>query len=265
IAPLGSTSENPADSCAEIDASEEGKAVSGTYWLKINSGEAAIASESFPVYCDMAPNSQAWTLIARFSNKDRPNWMDDSGYWWYDRTEAGGNTIDPSNNADMISPAFSLASGNEFKITRSDDFQHTALLQTTGDCLGGQTFRSKVTSYGDFRNGARWYSNRCLGSCTVKYSGRYQETEGFKQAGCNGTMQSFNKIGFWCNENWSNSVMMIGGGGGRKCSHAGHGVGSSATKLRSFVTVAGRHERDFANDEWGVVTQAYALNLWIRG
>ena len=47
----------------------------------------------------------------------------------------------------MLSPAFWLVRGREFKITRSDDPQHTALLQTTGDCLGGKIFRAKITSY----------------------------------------------------------------------------------------------------------------------
>ena len=51
---------------------------------------------------DMIP----WTLIARFSNKDAKHWMNDSGYWWYDKTEAAGQTTDPLSNADMISPAF---------------------------------------------------------------------------------------------------------------------------------------------------------------
>ena len=46
----------------------------------------------------------------------------------------------------MISPAFWLVRGNEFKITRSDDPIHTPLLRTTGNCLGGQTFRSKEGS-----------------------------------------------------------------------------------------------------------------------
>ena len=46
----------------------------------------------------------------------------------------------------MISPAFWLVRGNEFKITRSDDPIHTPLLRTTGNCLGSQTFRSKEGS-----------------------------------------------------------------------------------------------------------------------
>ena len=44
-----------------------------------------------------------WTLIARFSNNDTKNWMEDNGTLWYDREEAYGNTLDPSDNADMIS------------------------------------------------------------------------------------------------------------------------------------------------------------------
>ena len=109
-------------------------------------------------------------------------------------------------------------SGREIKITRSDDPSHIPLLQTTGNCLGGQTFRSKITSYGDFRNGKFWASNRCLGSCPFQYGG--QSTDGFQQAECGGVIQSANKIGFWCD--WSDgdgSVMMIGGGGG-SCARA---------------------------------------------
>ena len=100
-------------------------------------------------------------LIARFSNNDGKNWMANSGDWWYDRRNASGATTDPSVNADMISPAFWLLKGREFKITRSDDSSHTPLLQTMGNCLGNKTFRSKITSYGDFRNGKVWSSN-CL-------------------------------------------------------------------------------------------------------
>ena len=101
----------------------------------------------------MTTSGQAWTLIARFSNSDAKNWMEDSGEWWYDKISGDGDISNTSVNADMFSPAFWLVRGREFKITRSDDGQHTALLQTTGDCLGGKTFRSKITSYGYFRNG----------------------------------------------------------------------------------------------------------------
>ena len=211
----------------------------------------------------MIPGSQGWTLIARFSNKDQRHWMNDTGYWWYDRIEADGKTIDPKKNSDMISPAFWLVSGNEFKITRSNDSQLTPLLQTTGNCLGGQTLRSKITSYGDFRNGTVWPKIKaCLGNCKVQYGGHYQSTEGFGQARCNDTLQSGNRIGFWCNWGWSNSVMMIGGGGSH-CSKAGHGIGVTAAKLPSFKN-SGRPEKDFGNSPWGMATRNCALNLWIR-
>ena len=200
-------------------------------------------------------------LIGRFSNSDEEHWMNDTGYWWYDRIDAAGKTIDPKNDADMISPAFWLISGNEFKITRSDDSHHTPLLQTTGDCLGDHTFRSKITSYSDFRNGAVWPKNGCLGTCNVQYGGQYQITEGFGQARCNGTLQSGDKIGFWCNMAWSSSVMMIGGGGSN-CSGAGHGIGVTAAKVPSFSN--GRRENDFGNHQWDAATKKYALNLWIR-
>ena len=212
----------------------------------------------------MQPSGTGWTLIARFSNNDIKHWMNDSGYWWYDAIEAFGDTSDPLANADMISPAFWLISGNEFRITRSDDSHHTSLLQTTSDCLGGQTFRSKFTSYGDFRNGKARVSGLCLGNCMVEYGGQYDTTEGFQQARCNGTMQSFNRIGFWCTKGWSSSVMMIGGGGWT-CVEAGHGIGVTASKTSYFVSVPpGRPENDFAYHQWYNPTQAYALNLWVR-
>ena len=161
----------------------------------------------------MASDGQGWTLIARFSNNDTKNWMLNGGSWWYDQQAATGITSNPFINTDMISSAFWLVSGREFKITRSDDPSHTPLLQTTGNCLAGQTFRSKITSYGDFRNGKVWASNQCVGSCTVQYGGQYKSTDGFQQAECSGSIQSANNIGFWCD--WSSgdgSVMMIGGG-----------------------------------------------------
>ena len=124
-------------------------------------GEAALGGKSlrgtslkkipfyviFEAYCDMTSSGQAWTLIARFSNNDTKNWMKDNGEWWYDKSVAVGKGISPSENTDMLSPAFWLVSGLGFKITRSDDPRHTALLQTKGNCLGKQTFRQKIKSY----------------------------------------------------------------------------------------------------------------------
>lgn len=178
-----------------------------------------------------------------------------------------GATTDPSVNTDMISPTFWLVSGNELKITRSDDPSHTPLLQTTGNCLDGQTFRSKITSYGNFRNGKVWSSDQCLGSCTVQFGGQYKTTDGFQQAECSGGIQSSNKIGFWCD--WSGgdgSVMMIGGGG-KECARANHGIGITETDSASFFdSQSAATEYDFGYDAHthNAPSQSHSLNLWIR-
>ena len=215
----------------------------------------------------MTDDGKGWTLVARFSNSDDENWMKDTGFWWYDQHVAKGTTTDPSNNTDMISPAFWLVSGREFKITRSDDPSHTPLLQTTGDCLAGGTFRSKITSYGDFRNDKVWASDQCLGSCTVQYGGQYKSTDGFQQAECSGNIQSANNIGFWCDWIGDGSVMMIGGGGS-SCSRADHGIGITESGDASFVYKSVEHgtEYDFGCEALTatVPSQAYSLNLWIR-
>ncbi|XP_015749474.1 PREDICTED: uncharacterized protein LOC107329265 [Acropora digitifera] len=140
----------------------------GLYTVSVN-------STSFQAYCDMTSSGQAWTLIARFSNNDVKNWMEDSGEWWYDKSVSVGDIAKPSVNADMLSPAFWLVKGREFKITRSDDPEHTALLQTTGECLSGKTFRAKITSYGNFRNGRVWAENECQGNCNIQYDGPLRE------------------------------------------------------------------------------------------
>ena len=218
----------------------------------------------FQVYCDMVSVDQAWTLLARFSNRDTKNWMDDSGDWWYDRAQAAGETADPSYNADMISPAFWLVSGSELKITRNDDSGHIPLLQTTGNCLSGQTFRSKVTSYGDFRNGSVWSDGKCLGKCNVQYGGQYLTTKGFGQASCSGDLQGADEVGFWCSSGWGGSVIMIGGGGAN-CSNADHGIGTTVAKLSSFkIKEDGRKEVDFGDSAWGYKALSYSLNLWVH-
>ena len=195
--------------------------------------------------------------------------MAESGDWWYDRRYASGATTDPSVNADMISPAFWMVKGGEFKISRSDDSSHTPLLQTTGNCLGGQTFRSKIASYGDFRNGKIWSHNRCRGSCTVQYGGQYKTTDGFQQAECSSDIQRSNKIGFWCDWSADGSVMMIGGGGS-SCSRADHGIGITEKNSPSFAARgSGYAEYDFGYNpsnggDNSYSSQSYSLNLWIR-
>ena len=214
----------------------------------------------------MADDGKGWTLVARFSNNDARRWMYAGGHFWYNRKIAQGTTTSPSMNADMMSHAFRSVSGREFKITRSDDPRHTPLLQTTGNCLAGQTFRSKIASYGDFRNGTVWASDQCLGSCTVQYGGQYKSTDGFQLAECSGDIQSANKIGFWCNwEHSDGSVMMIGGGGS-SCSGADHGIGITELDGASFFQKGqGKTEYDFGYNATTETkpSHAYALNLWI--
>ena len=216
----------------------------------------------------MNNDNKGWTLIARFSNKDAKNWMKNSGEYWYDRKSAVGQTSNPADNTDMFSPAFWSVNGTEFKITRSDDSSHTALLYTTGDCLGGQTFRSKVTSYGDFRNSTVWASDECLGSCDVQYGGQYKSTDGFQQAECDGEIQSRNKIGFWCDYGAGDGAVLMIGGGGANCSRADHGIGVTEANQASFDHYAHQDgtEYDFGNSSrtYHPPSSSYSLNIWVH-
>ena len=92
-----------------------------------------------------------YTLIARFSNADNNKWMHESGDIWYSLQQYGHVTSSSDNN-DMVrsSQAFSKVSGDDIKVTRSDDHGHTALLLAAG-CLTGKSMRQKIVSFGDFR------------------------------------------------------------------------------------------------------------------
>ena len=193
--------------------------------------------------------------------------MRDDGRWWYDLQTAIGVTNNSSENDDMISTAFWSVSGREIKITRSDDPRHIPLLQTTGNCLGGQTFRSKITSYGDFRNGTVWASDQCLGNCTVQYGGQYNSTDGFQKAHCSGNIQSANEIGFWCDWGGGDGAVMMIGGGGKSCARADHGIGITETNEASFVSPGGSQREDdfgYGAGSSNAKGQSYSLNLWVR-
>ena len=164
----------------------------------------------------------------------------------------------------MISPAFWSVNGEEFKITRSDDSNHTALLQTTSRCLQGAPFRSKITSYGAFPNGTEWATDQCLGRCKVIYSagGEHKNTVGFGQNSCTGSLQSSNYIGFWCYWPYDGAVMMVGGGGD-ECERADHGIGITE---RNSAMFGGKDYYDFGeiNDYKPNTPSTYSLNLWVR-
>ena len=206
--------------------------------------------------------SSGWTLVARFSNSDSKNWMQSSGRWWYDKVSAAGRTTDPAYNDDMISEAFWGISGNEMKITRSDDSSHTALLQTTSNCLNGKTIRQKITSYGDFRNGKVWGSDTCLGNCQVSYGGNYQSTAGFEQHSCNGNIQNSNYIGFWCDWSSGDGAVMMVGGGGASCQRADHGIGITEENAAKFH--GNQKYWDFGHNADLTPPSSYSLNLWVR-
>ena len=205
-------------------------------------------------------SNNGWTLISRFSNHDSKNWMK-NGQFWFDKSSSFGNPKSPSDNSDMLSEAFWKVMGSEFKITRSDDSSHTALLQTIGNCLGGRTFRSKITSYGNFRNGAVWETKQCRGSCRVSYGGRYKSTAGFEQYSCSSNIQSSNYIGFWCGWGDGDGAVMMIGGGGNTCARADHGIGITEEDAAKFG--GGNPYHDFGYEASHSPTSAYSLNLWV--
>ncbi|XP_028403521.1 uncharacterized protein LOC114526203 [Dendronephthya gigantea] len=216
---------------------------------------------------DVEAELRVWKLVARFSNNDGKNWMKDANYW-FDKTSPNGSTTDPSMNEDMISKAFWLSAANNIKITRSDDPTHTALLQTTNNCLNGKTFRQFITSFGNFRNGTVWSNDKCLGSCAIKYGGLYQSTTGFGMHSCNGNIQSSNYIGFWCNWDAGDGAVMMIGGGGSGCSRADHGIGiteENHPKFGGSDTYADfGYETKEARYIESDLQRSYALNLWVR-
>ena len=205
-------------------------------------------------------SNKGWTLIARFSNNDSKYWIA-NGNFWYDRVTPHEDTSSPLKNKDMISTAFWKVRGDDFKITRSDDSSHTALLQTTSHCLQGGTFRSKITSYGNCRS-AVWASNECRGNCSVSYGGQYKTTAGFEKHSCSGDVQSSNYTGFWCDWGGGDGAVMMIGGGGRGCARADHGIGITEENEAKFGGSLPHY--DFGYNANNNPPSKYSLNLWVR-
>ena len=203
-----------------------------------------------------------WTLIARFSNADSENWMQNSGSWWYDRTTSYGSVTSTWNNYDMISPAFWLVQGSYIKVSRSDDSSNTGLL-VTSSCTGGRTFRNFITSFGNFRHSTTWNSNACRRSCSINsYSGSYRSTQGFSQLQCGYyNIGAWYYLSFWCDWSTGDGAVMMIGGGGNSCNRADHGIGITEANEASFAT--SYPQSDFG-DESGSGTSSYSLNLWYK-
>ena len=149
-----------------------------------------------------------------------------------------------------------------FKVSRSGDSANTGLL-VTSSCTGERTFRSFITSFGNFRYSTTWNSNACRGSCYINYhSGSYRSTQGFSQLHCsNSNIGGYNYLSFWCDwDNGDGAVMMIGGGG-YSCNRADHGIGITEADDASFHT--SYQQSDFG-DESGSGTLSYSLNLWYK-
>ena len=109
--------------------------------------------------------------------------------------------------------------------------------------------------------------NKCLGSCTVTYGGRYEDTAGFEMHSCSSdktNIQNSSYVGFWCD--WSSgkyrnvAVMMIGGGG-EKCNGVDHGIGIGSQKRDEQKF---KKKFDFGTNAKSKPPSNYSLNLWVR-
>ena len=130
-------------------------------------------------------------------------------------------------------------SHKHFGWSKAESLRSHATVADHRELLEWKILQFKITSYGNFRNGKVWSSNRCLGSCTVQYGGQYKTTDAFQQAECSSNIQSSNKIGFWCDWDCGDGSGMMIGGGGSGCNRADHGIEITETNAASFVELGG--------------------------
>lgn len=130
----------------------------------------------------------------------------------------------------------------------------------------GGTFRSKITSYGNFRNGEVWASGQCLGSCPATYGGQYKTTTGFEQHNCSSDIQNSSYIGFWCDSDQGDGdgAVMMNGGGGDGCNRADHGIGITGQNNAKFGASGSVPYFDFGENAAVPPLKTYSLNLWVR-
>ena len=150
------------------------------------------------------------------------------------------------------------------KLVTTPDIDFTNIshvIDTTRHYSLGGTFRSKITSYGDFRNRAVWADNKCRGKCPVIYSGQYRTTAGFRQHNCSDNLQNSSFVGFWCDWGFGDGAVMMIGGGGSSCGRADHGIGITEENRAKFGAQLGYNFGDGAES---FRPTTYALNLWVR-
>ena len=203
-----------APDCKTIKAGNP-SATSGVYALYTG------GSTTWKAYCDMTGDGGGWTLAARFSNADGTQWID-SGSYWYSRTSEVGSTTSRSANTDALSQAFWTVKAQEFKITRTDRSNDEGLLRTTGNCLGGKTFRDKIKSMGTYLTGA-WSSDAVRGTCNATLK-NYSGTYGFNYATCSSSIGKANSVSFFADWSSGDGAVMMIGGGGNSCNRADHGI-----------------------------------------
>ena len=89
----------------------------------------------------------------------------------------------------------------------------------------------------------------------------YRATKGFAQA----NNSECSQIGFHCHQieahpnSWA--VMMIGAGGGHKCSEVDNGIG---IRRRKTAERYDKWRMDFGDKAHESATNGYSLNLWVR-
>jgi hypothetical protein len=248
------------DSCRSILESAPASG-DGAYTLDVD-GDGP--EPSFNAHCDM--QGGGWTLVARFStlteghafsSPGERNWTRDNGHWWFKKTSEAGATASRSDAQDMISRAFWTVKADELRLSRNDFDDDYPLLTTNGACLGTKTFRSFISSFGDFMNG--WPSSPTIkGSCSVSYANNYLTTAGFSEAACNGPTLKANSLSFFTSYQYGQAVMMIGG----DCNGGDHGIG-----IIHYPGGWGKFNnpsRDFGDDSFADTGPSYALNMFVR-